>query len=211
MSTLHRLVVASVTFRWSSWSLVDFAAPLVGARDWSPFLEPEFCTAAIRTESERHGAHGYVGGYLEDRATLWRGSYLAPNRAVHLGVDISGEVGFPVLVPEAGWVHEAWHDPDQNGGWGGRLILSRPGGGFLILAHLDLLPGLAAGRPLAAGQWIGTLAPSARNGGWFPHLHLQLAASGEDLAELDGYGPDRPDNSTRFPDPLATLGFASGR
>ena len=71
----------------------------------------------------RAGAEFSWGGWLEDRAHLWRGSYLPPGGAVHIGIDINAPAGTRVLSPLEGEVVHAVPDSELGGGWGGWLVL----------------------------------------------------------------------------------------
>jgi len=161
------------------------------------------------------GASGYIGGWSEDRSLLWQGSYLQHGHAIHLGVDIMAPVGTAILlsgdgVDDDATVIEAWHDPDVAGGWGGRLVLDddHPTH-WLVLAHIEISPDVTEGERVGAASGpIAMLASAERNGGWFPHLHVQRVRRGSDLRLIDGYGTldEIANGSAPFPyDPWRTL------
>lgn len=202
---LHQTVAEAPAYRWAEWDLAGQAAALVGEAAHSPFLDPAWCERTIAAAARTRGADGYAGGYLEDRRVLWRGSYLDPERAVHLGVDVGARVGTPVCTPVSGRLRSCWQDPDQAGGWGGRVIVEVADGSLLVLAHLDLQAGLDLGGQMPAGTSVGRVAPSERNGGWFPHLHVQRVRHSGLLATLDGYGPAHGQNQVDYPDPWPLL------
>ncbi len=195
------------------WARVNLdreaALHTVATRD-NPFLNPAYCERFVQQLAEREGAKHTYGGYLEDRSFLWRDSYLTSQFGddgfVHLGVDVNVPESTPIYCPVPFRVVEMFCDRDQNGGWGGRVVVETNKGALVVFAHLDLNP-----LPVDLG-WnepgdfpLGVVAPSCLNGGWFPHLHLQGLKSLDQLNGLDGYGPPRSKNAELYPEPLALL------
>ncbi len=179
----------------------DFPGP-GRARGDNPLNDPEVCRRWVERLHERSGIEFSFGGYLEDRSHLWRGHYQeATGRFVHLGVDYNVPAGIEVFAPCPLVVQEVQADPDQDGGWGGRVILRVPWSDLLvILAHLEHDPLPSDGAVLESGARIGIVGRAGVNGGWFPHLHVQCIRG--DLPEdLDGYACASPDLRERFPDP----------
>lgn len=137
------------------------------------------------------------GGFLEDRTALWAGFEPHMKRMVHLGVDLNGmDPGEPVCLIEDAKVVHVMRDVRTFNGWGGRVIfrLERtcpfP---YLLFGHLDAetLRTQPADH-FRAGEVFANVANSSKNGGWFPHLHVQqmseaFVASFADLDDLDGY------------------------
>ena len=139
---------------------------------------------------------------MEDRSHMWRGSYLRPGQALHLGIDYTVPEGSAVHLPCNCSLHSAIHDPDQNFGWGGKAIfLVRPET-FVIFGHIDLIGLHRPGEQYHAGDLIGRVAPPARNGGWDPHLHLQMVGPGLNPDILDGYTAPYEHVRLDFPDPM---------
>lgn len=185
----------------------------------SRWLNAAWATAEIarrlqQLEPASDGARfGYAGGWGEDRRELWRGSYLdAKPNATHWGIDVAAPAHTPLLLrlaPSTGVsLVEAWQDPDSSGGWGGRLVLelSSDPTHWLVLAHLEelnLLPTVRPDRPHGFEVELGRLAAPARNGGWFPHLHVQRVLKGTDLEQIDGYGDPAALLDGRAPCPIA--------
>ncbi|OYV75044.1 MAG: hypothetical protein B7Z74_01520, partial [Deltaproteobacteria bacterium 21-66-5] len=112
-------------------------------------------------------------------------------RTVHLGLDLFADAGTPVHAPLAGTVH-AFADNANPLDYGPVIILRHaPNDGtefFTLYGHLsrDSLAGLRVGQEIARGERIGALGTADVNGGWTPHLHLQVMA---DLLELDLWFP----------------------
>lgn len=205
-------------FADARWATVDLDAEAAAAFPPdipNPALDPDVCEAFVRDVARRHGCDVTMGGYLEDRARLWRGHYHAPGMTRHLGIDYNVPAGTAVTSPADCFVERVERDPDQGGGWGGvaivRLALPHRGATHAMLAHMAHASLPATGARLRRGEALGTVGVPTENGGWFPHLHVQLVdAHGRDfpaLGDIDGYGPvdevARPD----MPDPSA---FAAG-
>ena len=190
-----------------AWAEVNLDAELAGpARlDPNPCLDPDRCAWLVWHVANKHDAAHTYGGYLEDRARLWRGHYHQPGHVVHLGVDYNVPAGTPVCAPASGCqVIESRHDPDQRGGWGGRVVLQNDRG-FLVLAHLDPAHLPAVGARCAWGTPLAVVGDAAVNGGWYPHLHAQFVTRAADLG-ADGYRAYGPDLAERFPHPAEWLG-----
>ncbi|MBL8929279.1 MAG: phosphotransferase [Kineosporiaceae bacterium] len=143
--------------------------------------------------------HVLIGRYLEDRTVYRTEAYRTPTgerRTIHLGVDLFVPAGHPLHAPLDGVV-EALGDNTAPLDYGPVIILRhRTGDGtefFTLYGHLarTSLAGLAVGDRVAAGQVFATVGTPQENGGWEPHLHLQV------LTDLLGMGLDVPGVGTR--------------
>jgi 4-aminobutyrate aminotransferase-like enzyme len=133
-----------------------------------------------------------------------------------MGTDVFAPAGTPVRAPLAGVVRDRQNRTAPLD-YGGVLVLEHAtaaGEAFWTLyGHLDP-DSLAPGDAVEAGDMVGTLGAEDVNGGWPPHLHLQLATH-----LLGGSGGDLPGVVVRedaelwrsvFPDPNLLLGAAAG-
>ncbi len=163
-----------------------------------------------------------LGRYLEDRRLYTSAAFEAElageRRTLHLGVDIVLPPGEPILAPLDGIVRDAKFRPAAQD-WGGVVVLDHltPDGtrfhtlyGHLDRASTERLP---VGRALARGATIGHLGDERENGGWAPHLHLQLLTT--DLgrgADAHGVGTlaERDVWESVSPDPNLLLGLPHG-
>lgn len=196
-----------------------FAQPKVIRAGKSLLLDAEVTQRHLQAEHRKESADYSFGGYLEDRRNLWAGSYLEPDKAVHLGIDINAPAGTAVAPAHAVSVAKIIHDPDNDGGWGSVIIfkLYAPMGDIshFIYAHLgkDSVT-VREGDKIAPGTAVARLGQPHENGGWYEHLHFQaLTPEGwamvekGGLAAIDGYdampapGKEHPVS----PDPMRLL------
>jgi len=134
-------------------------------------------------------------------------------RTVHLGVDVFAPAHTPIRSPLDSIVcvienRTAWLD------YGGMVILQHKtptnDNFYSLYGHLnpDVCQRLHEGQHLKAGDVFATLGTHKENGGWAPHLHLQLALSIEGLG-ADWPGVADPDDLTFWnalcPNPAALL------
>ena len=133
-----------------------------------------------------------VGRYCEHRAVYTTDAFAASGegpraaredpderRSVHLGVDLFVPAGTPVHAPLPGVVHAA-ADNAEPLDYGPVVVLEhRTEDGvrfFTLYGHLSRA-GLALvkeGQAVAAGDVVGTVGESTENGGWPPHVHVQV-------------------------------------
>jgi 4-aminobutyrate aminotransferase-like enzyme/Ser/Thr protein kinase RdoA (MazF antagonist) len=124
------------------------------------------------------------------------GGPLAEHRTIHIGLDLFAAVGTPVCAPLDGTVH-AFADNRLPLDYGPVIVLRHETDDgtefFTLYGHLSRksLDDLEIGRAVKAGERIATLGPAAVNGGWTPHLHLQIITDLLDLA-TDFPGVARP-------------------
>lgn len=76
---------------------------------------------------------------------------------------------------------------------------------YALYGHLsvDSLQGLESGMKVRKGQILGTVGDFHENGGWAPHLHLQLSIENPGKADMPGVVAESelPDAIRRYPDP----------
>ena len=175
--------------------------------------------AGIAAAMAAAGVRLGVGGYGEDRdvytSDLFGGD---ERRTVHLGVDLFVPPGTDIYAPLDGMV-EAVADNRSPQDYGPVIVVRhRTGDGvpfFTLYGHLsrDSLDRMQPGRPVWAGERIAGIGEEHENGGWPPHLHLQV------LVDLFGLGTDVPGVARRSerelwqsicPDPNLLLGLPEG-
>ena len=141
------------------------------------------------------------------------------HRTIHIGLDLFADPGTPVFSPLDGEI-AAFKDNGMNQDYGPVIILRHHTDDgtefFTLYGHLsrESLVGLAVGKRVKAGDRIATLGAANVNGGWTPHLHLQVIT---DLLELgtDFPGVARPTQRAAWtslcPDPNLIVGVPADR
>ena len=112
-------------------------------------------------------------------------------RTIHLGIDVFAAAGTVVVAPLGGEIYASeYREHDQD--YGGVVILRHetPDGEpfFTLYGHLSRasVGRWSMGESIEAGTAIGELGSSEENGGWAPHLHLQV------ITNLLGLSDDFP-------------------
>lgn len=183
----------------------------------NPFLDPSFCQQFLDEVHASREIDWSYGGWLEDRSELWRGTYLTDRRTgLHLGVDFNVPSGTLVAADRRLQVLRTDNDDPEPHGWGSRIVarvLDGPMGTdnpfALIYAHLQNITRLR-GEVVAPGDILAEVGQTESNGGWYPHLHVQVVWEPNDqrlldrLSEIDGYGQAgrRYALRTFYPNPL---------
>jgi 4-aminobutyrate aminotransferase-like enzyme/Ser/Thr protein kinase RdoA (MazF antagonist) len=144
-------------------------------------------SAALDRHLHEAGARIGIGRYDETRlmydapAFECAGENGVERRTVHLGLDIFMPAGSKVLAPLPGRVHSL-ADNDTDLDYGACIVLEHhvddgaPLTFYTLYGHLSRssLEGLSPGHPIAQGQAFARLGNQSENGGWPPHLHLQI-------------------------------------
>ena len=145
---------------------------------------------------QQHDCTYGIGGYNEHRTIYSRsnvfdaaGSSEEPRR-LHLGIDIWGKAGTPVFAPLGGVVHSFAFN-DRFGDYGATIVLLHQLNGesfYILYGHLSIadLSNLRAGKYTSLGEVIGHFGEPFENGGWPPHLHIQI------IKDLHNYWGDYP-------------------
>jgi len=130
-----------------------------------------------------------IGGYLEPRTIYEAHTNFATNqndfRNIHLGIDIWGKAGTPVVAPKDGFVH-AFQTNEGLGNYGPTIILQHELEGqflFSLYGHLSKkdLENIRIGQKIQKGEIFCHLGNSHENGSWPPHLHVQCIRDLQDF------------------------------
>jgi 4-aminobutyrate aminotransferase-like enzyme/murein DD-endopeptidase MepM/ murein hydrolase activator NlpD len=174
---------------------LSVSSPLTGA-DPSANAEPQV-TKRVFGAMHDAGVRVAIGRYDEPRLLYVSPAFaLGPrsvdeHRTIHIGLDLFAEAGTPVFAPLGGTVH-AFANNASPQDYGPVIVLRHEtddGAEFFTLyGHLstESLIWLDVGRVIEAGEQIATLGDASVNGGWTPHLHLQI------ITDLLGLGTDFP-------------------
>ena len=163
-----------------------------------------------------------IGRYAEPRLVYNAPEFalgphrISDHRTVHIGVDVFAEAGTAVCAPTDATVRSVQYNP-APGDYGGVVVLAhRTASGrafYSLYGHLtkDVTDRLAPGQTLAAHEVFAHLGTENENGGWPPHLHLQVGLR-PFAPEHDWPGVVDPDELetalTVFPNPAALLNLA---
>ncbi|HEY2980254.1 MAG TPA: LysM peptidoglycan-binding domain-containing M23 family metallopeptidase [Anaerolineales bacterium] len=97
----------------------------------------------------------------------------------HLGIDITGNVGDPVLASSSGVVTMA--QGGYNYGYGNVVQIDHGNGYVTVYAHLDTI-GVSVCSSVFAGQFIGTVGNTGNSFG--SHLHFEVREGGANINPL---------------------------
>ncbi|MCC6319548.1 MAG: aminotransferase class III-fold pyridoxal phosphate-dependent enzyme [Gemmatimonadaceae bacterium] len=160
-----------------------------------------------------------IGAWGEHRATYAADAFASrlldgARRSVHLGLDVFVDAGAALYAPIDGVVL-ATADCQRPQDYGGVLLVehrTETGVAFRTLWGHLAPSSIAHWRPgdsIPTGAMIARLGASHENGGWVPHLHLQLCCSGEtDPESIVGVGEPELGEVWRslYPDPTLLAG-----
>jgi len=146
--------------------------------------DTDLFSAYIDQQLARNHASFGIGGYGEHRTIYSRSPLFDPlqpgdePRRLHLGVDIWGKAGEPVMAPMESIVHSFAFN-DARGDYGATIILQHKLDGNIfhtLYGHLSLgsLEKLQEGDIIKKGQRFAAFGKPIDNGHWPPHLHFQV-------------------------------------
>lgn len=152
-----------------------------------------------------------VGRYDEDRS-IYTAALFSGGRSVHMGIDIGAPAGTPVFAFERGAV-SCQGINDAEGDYGPTIItqhLVRGRDLWVLHGHLSA-ESLELRRPgdlIEPGEILGWLGTPEVNGGWPPHVHIQLSVERPLTHDMPGaVSPaQRAQALVCYPDPRTILG-----
>ena len=154
-------------------------------------------TARVVGAMRDAGVRVAIGRYDEPRLLYVTPAFaggdgtLAEHRTIHIGLDLFAAAGTPVYAPLDGEVHAA-DEHAQRLDYGGVIVLKHHTDDgtefFTLYGHLRRASfvTLQVGQRVARGDQIALLGEAQENGGWTPHLHLQV------ITDFLGLGSDFP-------------------
>ena len=142
------------------------------------------------------------GGYGEHRAIYTSSEHFnskVEDRCIHLGIDLWADAGTPVFAPLDGTIHSFRYN-NQILDYGATIITQHELVGipfYLLFGHLSLksLQNRFKNEKILRGSPFAWLGNQHENGGWLPHLHLQL------ITDLMGWEGDFPGVATKVESP----------
>ena len=209
---------------------VDLASLPTGSLSVRTSLAPPDPMSMTLDEAQTLGSAAGVGGrwagsYGEPRAVYTAPAFragshpIADRRTVHLGVDVFMPAGTPIHAPCDGVV-ETVEFRDVRLDYGGMVVLRHEtptrDAFWTLYGHLsrESVESLRAGARVAKGTRFAALGDANENGGWDPHLHIQLALLTDGM-EGDWPGVADPDDVEVWkaicPNPAALLNLPDER
>ena len=183
-------------------ALVPYADPQHPMTLTSAGEKPDEAQAIWEAYCTERGVDLGIGPWGEKR-TVYSGDMFVSRliektrRTRHLGLDLFMRAGTKLYTPTAATVVSVEIEPDPLG-YGCLIALRHQPEGcpaFISLwGHLahEALGRLKAGDRLDAGALVGEMGAPAENGGWAPHLHLQLSIDTRlSATEILGVGEER--------------------
>ena len=188
---------------------IDFSV-----EDWHPTIDlPELYDVLDLTgevENIRIGEFS-VGKYDEVRVG-YTTELFSSGRCVHVGLDIGGPIGTPIMSVADGTVAFSGYNP-ADGDYGYTVIVHHSIQNqdlWILYGHLsaDSTANCPPGRSISRGEEIAWIGAEDENGGWPPHLHFQLSYLRPHTHDLPGvvHPDDRERALQDFPDPRLVLG-----
>lgn len=161
---------------------LSVGSPLLVGAPWE--TDTPSMSASIDSELARVGRSVGIGRYGEARLIYNDDAYKPGDhatdeqRTIHLGVDLFAPAETTVHAPLGGTVYAAIALPAPLD-YGHAIVLqheTEKGVFFTLYGHLSKssLEKVSVGQRVEAGEQIGWLGGENENGGWPPHLHLQI-------------------------------------
>ncbi len=142
--------------------------------DWLPHF-----TRDTPAESTSFGA-GYCGKIIE--GAVGNGTFIWPTTdtwlsgydysSIHHGIDIDGEINYPIYASDSGVVvYAGW----SESGYGNLIILDHGNGWQTVYGHLNSIA-VSCAESVGQGYTIGYLGTTGNSTG--PHLHFEIRLDG---------------------------------
>lgn len=159
------------------------------------------------------------GRYNEDRKGVYTAALFEGVRTIHMGVDLFAPVGNLVFAFADGVILYSEYR-DAVGDYGATIvtkhIVKQPdseGKGvplYALYGHLSRqsLTKVHVGSSFRGGDVLGSIGDRTENGGWYPHLHLQLSWEEPRVCDMPGVVSveNREAALKMYPDPSMILG-----
>ncbi len=161
-------------------------------------------------ETESHA--WWIGRWDEVRPHTYTTSIFTSDRNVHVGLDLGAPAGTVVRAAFDGRIHSLGSN-DAPGDYGPTIITEHHVEGhrfWLLHGHLTRtsLEMWSVGDRVVQSEPLGALGDEEVNGGYPPHLHLQVSLIEPETHDLPGVvtEEDRVEARRHFPDPRCYIG-----
>ena len=153
-----------------------------------------------------------VGKYNEKRPNMYTAEIFEQDRCIHMGIDLGGPVDTPLKAFYGGTYFKLGINPDK-GDYGGVIVTQHLlGDGYLyaLWGHLShaSINGKSEGDTFKQDDVVAFIGNKKENGGWPPHLHLQLSIHAPKTHDMPGVvSPSELEAALiDYPDPRLVLG-----
>ncbi len=171
-------------------STVTIDSSIESGEDGGSFDPTDYVASSRRVFDQMRDANAAIGIGRFDEVRWWYtgDDFRVPVddvdewRTVHLGIDLFAAEGTPVHCPLPGRVTSVRDHADRLD-YGPTVIVEHelsddqgPLRFWSLFGHLspETLETTQEGQSVGAGERIGTIGAPPRNGGWAPHLHVQI-------------------------------------
>lgn len=155
-----------------------------------------------------------IGQYNEHRPSMYTGDlFERESRTIHMGIDIGGPVGTPIHAPLPGVIAYQGYNPEPFDY--GHVIVSKHthhtlGTFWILFGHLSQssIELRSIGQSFNSGDILGYFGDKSDNGGWNPHLHIQISKIDPKTHDMPGVvsHEQRTQALQDYPDPRLILG-----
>jgi peptidoglycan LD-endopeptidase LytH len=172
---------------------------LVG-HDISTYEGLDFYVNSVKKEANCRVAYGGYGEHRGIYASSGHFNNTENDRCIHLGIDLWATAGTAVFAPLDGTIHSFQYNGNVLD-YGATIITEHilDGQKFqLLFGHLSLksLENCVKNAKILRGSKIAQLGNRTENGGWSPHLHLQM------ILDLEGNSGDYAGVATKRNAPI---------
>jgi murein DD-endopeptidase MepM/ murein hydrolase activator NlpD len=168
-------------------------------------------SAGYDPRRERSSDYG-VGKYNEVRKNMYTTALFGNERNIHMGIDLAAPVGEPVHSFYDGVIFSFAYNA-AAGDYGHTVIVHHRIDGVDLYALYGHLSGASTankrvGQDVRSGEIIAWVGDEHENGGWNPHLHLQLSYEKPLVCDMPGAvsAANRAKALLTYPDPQLVLG-----
>ncbi len=155
-----------------------------------------------------------AGRYNEHRPTMYTGDLFEQDaRCVHIGIDIGCPRGTPIFIPSNGII--AYQGYNSEPFDYGHVIVTKHKHTtyewiWILFGHLskESIQRHSPQDSLKQGTTLGWVGPKSENGGWNPHLHIQISITDPKGHDMPGVVSlkERESAIVQYPDPRIVLG-----
>ena len=153
-----------------------------------------------------------VGKYNEKRKNMYSGLLYEDQRDIHMGIDIGAPVGTPVHLFYDGEVFMFKYNDNQLD-YGYTIITRHVLDGkdlYVLHGHLSKksIEGKYVGQKISKGDVFAWVGDESENGGWNPHIHIQLSYEEPLVCDMPGVVHEKNLRTSleKYPDPRLILG-----